>query len=145
MIHLRKPDYFKPEFETVGCLCEHNQKILLLKRNSSKNEGDKWGMPAGKVELGEKLHEAMIRELEEETTIKKDTSEITFFKSLYVRYPNYDFMFHMFHTHLKKKPAIAIQDREHTDYMWITPDKSLELEMVKDADDCIKLFYRLDA
>jgi 8-oxo-dGTP diphosphatase len=43
-------------------------KVLLGKRKNAVRSR-MWGMPGGKVEVGEKLKEAAIREVEEETGI----------------------------------------------------------------------------
>ena len=49
-------------------LVENNGKYLLGKRNK-KNYLNFWVIPGGKVEWGENLHQAGIREIKEETNI----------------------------------------------------------------------------
>ncbi|MEM4230874.1 MAG: NUDIX hydrolase, partial [Candidatus Pacearchaeota archaeon] len=53
-------------------------KILLLKRNKEKRERNKadWGNIGGKVEWGEKLKDAAIREVLEESNICLDSSKL---------------------------------------------------------------------
>ncbi|MDA7427414.1 NUDIX hydrolase [Primorskyibacter aestuariivivens] len=43
---------------------------VLLARRENRPDAGLWGFPGGKVELGETLFDAAIRELEEETTLR---------------------------------------------------------------------------
>ncbi|KAG6397253.1 hypothetical protein SASPL_143419 [Salvia splendens] len=49
----------------VGCLIEHDNKILLCKRNVQPSHG-LWTLPAGYMEIGESAAEGAIRETWEE-------------------------------------------------------------------------------
>lgn len=53
---------------TIICagLIKHNDKILLVQENKTHIE-DKWSLPAGRLEYGEKLSECVQREVFEET------------------------------------------------------------------------------
>jgi 8-oxo-dGTP diphosphatase len=44
-------------------------EVLLIQRGRSPREGE-WSIPGGKVETGEKLHEALKREVREETGLE---------------------------------------------------------------------------
>lgn len=50
----------------VGCLIEHEGKILLAKRGIEPRKGF-WNLPAGFMENGETAEEGALREVEEET------------------------------------------------------------------------------
>jgi ADP-ribose pyrophosphatase len=49
----------------VGALIVHEGKLLLVKRGVDPDKG-KWSIPGGAVELGERMREAVIREVKEE-------------------------------------------------------------------------------
>ena len=53
----------------VGAVVINNNKLLLIKRGSEPNK-DMWAIPGGIVEIGERLEDAVMRELEEETGLK---------------------------------------------------------------------------
>lgn len=53
-------------FLVAGCLIEQEGKYLLIQEKSPDIYG-LWNLPAGKVELGQTLKEAAVREAKEET------------------------------------------------------------------------------
>lgn len=59
-----KVAYQNPKM-VVGCLIEHENKILLCKRNIQPSYG-RWTLPAGYMEMGESAAEGAIRETQEE-------------------------------------------------------------------------------
>lgn len=143
MIYLNKPKNFNPKFNVVSCFMEYNKKILLLHRQNYKPGGNSWGVPAGKVDTDEKILEAIIREIQEETGLTLISSQLFYFKKIYVKYPNYDFIYHIFQTELNKKQKIVINYEEHKNFKWILPQKALEMNLIPDLDACIKLFYKI--
>lgn len=50
----------------VGALIVHKGKLILVKRGVEPAKG-KWSIPGGAVELGEKIREAVVREVKEES------------------------------------------------------------------------------
>jgi ADP-ribose pyrophosphatase YjhB (NUDIX family) len=50
----------------VGVVIRDEDKILLIQRGTGSSQGI-WSVPGGLVELGEKIHDAAIREVKEET------------------------------------------------------------------------------
>jgi 8-oxo-dGTP diphosphatase len=60
--------YKSPKLTTDGAILEDN-KILLIKRKNEPFKG-KWALPGGFIEYGEKVEDAVVREVFEETGIK---------------------------------------------------------------------------
>lgn len=143
MIYKARPREFNAKFEVVSCFVEYDGKILLLHRQDHKPQGNVWGVPAGKVDSGEKLDEALVREVKEETGLEFSLSDVVHFDSVFVTYPEYDFMYHIFHTKLSEKRNVLISEHEHKAFTWVTPDEALTFPLIKDEDLCIKLFYSL--
>ncbi|MEM4733021.1 MAG: NUDIX hydrolase [Candidatus Bathyarchaeia archaeon] len=61
-----KKEYPERPVVGVGAIIINDGKILLEKRKSPPAKG-KWSVPGGLVELGEKIEQAVIREVKEET------------------------------------------------------------------------------
>lgn len=142
MIFKKKPAGFNKRFDIVGCFVEHNGKFLLLRRNSHKSSGNKWGLPAGKMDAGESIVQAVLREMKEETDLRVPEKSVAHFDSLYVRDGNFDIEWHMFSTRLDMLPTVKINSKEHSEYCWTTPSEALQMELIHDLSESIKLFYR---
>ncbi len=50
----------------MGLLFSDSCRILIAKRNQSKRYGGLWEFPGGKIEQGESVEEALVREIKEE-------------------------------------------------------------------------------
>jgi mutator protein MutT len=70
-----KREYPEQPIPCVAAVIIHDGKVLLTKRGNEPGYG-KWGLPGGVVELGEKVEEAIIREVYEETGIKVEPLKI---------------------------------------------------------------------
>ena len=143
MIYKNPPENFNARFEVVSCFVEHEGEILLLHRQNNKTEGDKWGVPAGKKEERETESEAIAREMREETGLDLHSGLFQYFDKVYVRYPDYDFVYHMFTVKLEERPNVLINESEHKNFQWADPQRALELNLIRDEDQCIRLFYRV--
>ena len=141
MIYKNLPKKFNPIFEVVSCYIENKGNILLLLRNKDKSEGNKWGTPAGKKEVGENIVDAMAREIKEETGQKLSPTHLEYLTKVYVKYPEYHFVYHMFRAKLDGVSEIILSESEHEAYKWVSPEDALGLELVRDLDRCIKMFY----
>jgi 8-oxo-dGTP diphosphatase len=53
----------------VGAVCVHADALLLVRRGRGPAAGE-WSVPGGRVDRGEALHEAVVRETYEETGLE---------------------------------------------------------------------------
>lgn len=141
MVFTEKPADFHSRFDVVGCFVEHDGKFLILLRQDHKPQGNMWGVPAGKVEPGETIEDAIVRELAEETGHQGGVP--IFFKTVYVTYPEYDLTYHMFHVKAAQDLVVTVDPTSHKEYKWVTPDEALATQnLIHDLDSCVKLFYK---
>jgi 8-oxo-dGTP diphosphatase len=143
MIFIAKPKDFNPRLEAVGCFVQCDGEIILLHRQDHKPQGNTWGIPSGKIDEGEDAKTTMLRELKEETEIKIPENEMLLFKTIFVKYKAYDFIYHIFYTTINNKQKIKRKNDEHKDARWITPKNALQLPLIEDLDGCIKLFFNI--
>ncbi len=143
MISRTELDNFNPKFDVVSVFIEHNGEILLLLRQDHKPQGNTWSMPAGKVNKEEDLISALVREVGEETGIKIRSDLYSYNNAYQIRYPDFDYRYHIYHLIVEEKPVVALNTEENKEYIWITPREALELELIPHEDDCIKWFYKI--
>lgn len=142
MIYEEQPDDFNADIKVVSCLVEFEGKILLLHRHNDKSQGGKWGIPAGKVDREDKDKKfAIIRELKEETGLIVSEDDLVFCKTFYVVYPDKKYLYHYHNLKLKNPVNIVIENKEHQNYIWVTPQEALNMNLVMDEDYCLKDFY----
>lgn len=141
MIYHESPENFNPRFDIVSCFCEHKGELLLLHRQDNKSEGDKWGVPAGKIDPGEVPLQAMQRELKEETGLSIQPERLTYLNKVFVRYPDYDFVYYMYLIQLESRRRVKIAPKEHKDYIWTSPTHALGMKLVQDLGATIRLQY----
>ncbi|GAA0729333.1 NUDIX hydrolase [Clostridium malenominatum] len=75
----------------AGVIIKNNNRILLQLRKDNK----KWGLPGGSVEIGEKVEEAAVREVMEESGLHIEIDDLKLFgvfsgKRQHYVYPNGD-------------------------------------------------------
>ena len=119
---------------TVKGIVIYNHKVLILKRVKPSSDGlGYWELPGGGLEYGETPHEALIRELKEETNL-----DIRILKPVYtftaIR-PQYQTVGVGFLS-IPTNDYVVISD-EHTDFKFVSPDDLLEYLDEKIYNDII--------
>lgn len=141
MTFTEAPPDFKKEVDVVACFVQHDGKFVLLHRQGHKTHGNTFGLPAGKVDSGETIQQAIGREIKEETGLDIAEENIIYVSSVFVRNQGHDIHYHAFETHLPTKPEIRISPNEHKGYKWVTPDEALKMDLIHDLDECITTYF----
>ena len=145
LVFQEPPENFNPKVEVAACFMTVNEKVLFLKRLPHKSEGSKWGIPGGKVDKGETAEQAVLREVLEETSIDLAGKSLLYFGKVYIRYPEVDFLYHMYGYDFDELQAdVTINPDEHTEFRWITLAEALKLPLIRGEDECIYLVYGKD-
>ena len=137
------PEDFKPAFDVAACFINHEGKVLMLLTQDYKKSGSKWGSPAGKIKENESSEDALIREVKEETGIILEKKDLFFHKKVFARHPKEDFVYYIYGINLKEKPKVVIDINENKEFLWLSPEDSLKLDLISEEDWCIKDFYNL--
>lgn len=91
-------------------------RCLALKRSETKKlGGGTWGVPGGKVEEGETLGQAALREAGEETSVYPEAAILIHAETAG------DIEFRTFVGYVDEE-FIPTLDHEHTDYEWVLPN-----------------------
>lgn len=143
MTFTEAPPDFKKEIDLAACFVQHGGKFILLQRQANKTDGNTFGLPAGKVNAGETIFQAIKREIKEETGLDIQEGQLEHISSVFVRNAGHDIYFHGFATNLSIKPEIQLSANEHQGYMWVTPQEALTMDLIHDLDDYIKFYYRM--
>lgn len=135
------PRYPEP---VVGPIIYNDAGEVLLIKNSKWTN---WSIPGGHIEWGEKMEEALRREIEEETSLQIDKIEfITAADG--IKPPHFlkekHFIFLNFFAHLAGgEPQLS---NEMTEYVWVKPEKALkEFSMAPSIVDLLEEFIRRQA
>jgi nucleoside triphosphatase len=113
----------------VGALIVNDKDEILLVK--SYKWGDKYTVPGGHIELGEKSQAAIKREVKEEVGLDVEPVRLllvqeAIFPSEYVKHEHFIFMDYLCKT---KSSAVRPDKDEIQDYIWTSADKVLQLEL----------------
>lgn len=109
-------------------------KVLLLKKNSKR---DLWQSVTGSIELGEDPYDTALRELQEETGINKQKSDLIFddlshkfmiYSEWIDRYKESTYSNKEYIFSLKLNDEVSVKlSREHSSYKWVDLNDAIHL------------------
>jgi len=99
---------------TAGILRREN-RYLVVRRKPGTSIGEKWEFPGGKTEQGESPRDALVREWEEELSLKIRVGDLIFQGHFKNRQTDYKLQaFEVFLTSDEQEPVLT----EHSEYSW---------------------------
>ena len=128
---------YQPKLEVAGCYCEWDGKVLFLKRNPNKPQGNTWGIPGGKLEAGETPHGAVVREVFEEVGLVLNDQDLEKITHQFARYHTTDYIFHIFRHVFKECPPLILGLAEHIEARWVTIPEALQLPLMKGGPEAL--------
>ena len=109
----------KKPVDVVAALIWEKDKFLICQRPANKTRGLLWEFVGGKVEPGETLHQALMRECAEELAINVDVGKQ--FMQVVHQYPDMLIRLTLFHCTI---PSGYPQALEHVALEWIHPSQT---------------------
>ena len=103
--------------EVVAAIIIKDNKIFATQRGYGEFKGG-WEFPGGKVEAGESLENALVREIKEELDADIKVREL--FETVEYDYPNFHLSMHCFICDLISDDFVL---REHDDARWLGKDE----------------------
>lgn len=122
LLTTEKPEGFEATMNVAGIVILVDNDVLLLKRAKDKKSFPlTWNLPSGKVEVGEEVIDAAVRELYEESGIQLTTSDLTLGAQFYHyddAQPGVSIIFHVFVARRDSKPPVILSE-ESEEYTWV--------------------------
>jgi nucleoside triphosphatase len=114
---------------TVGALVVNEKSEVLIVRSSKWN--DKFTVPGGHVELGERAEDAIKREVKEETGLDVEPVKLLLVQQAiypkdYHKHQHFMFMDYVCKT---QGSEVRLDQRELQDYVWMKPEDALNLDL----------------
>ncbi len=124
--------------EVVAALIWSGDRFMICQRPSHKARGLLWEFVGGKVEPGESMEAALIRECSEELdiTVKPDS----IFTDVLHEYPDITVHLTLFNAHITDGVPKLL---EHNDIKWITPCEIPSYEFCPADDELLKLIRKM--
>lgn len=142
LVYEKNPPGFNATVQVAGIYVTVHDRLLLMQRSLHKSEPGKWGVPAGKLEVGEQPVIAAQRELFEETGIRPGPGQsFTSLGTLFIRKPNLDYVYHLFGVCLDTVPELCLCD-EHIAFMWVSREQTTSLPLMQGAKQALDLYYK---
>lgn len=114
---------------TVGALVVNPKGEILLAKSSKWN--NKFTVPGGHIELGERAEDAIRREVKEETGLDVESTELLLVQQAiypkdYNKHQHFVFLDHICRT---RDTQVRLDGRELQEYVWVKPEAALGLDM----------------
>ncbi|AWL29773.1 NUDIX domain-containing protein [Acinetobacter defluvii] len=119
-------DFYRMSSHAV--ICNAQKQILMLKANYADCA---WGLPGGGLDVGETIHEALIRECHEE--IGCDV-QVEYLSGVYFHASVNSHAF-IFKCSLLENAKIQLSD-EHSAYRWLSLDELSTVQKIR-IEDCL--------
>lgn len=116
----------RPEI-AVGAVAVHDEKILLIRRGRGPAAGE-WSVPGGRVEFGESVYEAVIRELAEETGLEATCGELVGWVERIS--DEHHFVIMDFAVHITDSSARPVAGDDAAEAEWVDLDRVTDLNLV---------------
>jgi len=96
----------------------NNCEILCMRRGPGRHDylTGKYEFPGGKIEPGEEMPQALMRELKEEMELELEIKAEDYYMTVNHIYPDFEITMHSFICRVGDKQFVR---REHTDHKWL--------------------------
>jgi nucleoside triphosphatase len=114
---------------TVGALIVNERGEVLLVR--SHKWGEKYTVPGGHIELGERAEDAIEREVKEETGLDSVAEDLLIVQQAiypkdYHKHEHYIFLDYVCRA---KSTEVKLDGRELQSYIWVQPEAAIKLDL----------------
>jgi 8-oxo-dGTP pyrophosphatase MutT (NUDIX family) len=116
-------------------------KFLVLKRNVNEIAyPGKWAIPGGKLEKGERVIDAIKREVSEETNLEIEDSLKFIGDFTFVRPDGHNVVGLVFIANAKTE-EVKIPDREFEEFRWVTKKEFYDLDFIEGMEEEVEKLF----
>lgn len=112
----------------VAVIVVNDSDILIARRPDDKHQGGKWEFPGGKVEAGESVPAALVRELDEEVALKVTEDQITALMEIPFHYPDKSVLLDVCWVQANMNDALLAHGAEGQEVRWVPFPRLAEFE-----------------
>ena len=114
---------------TVGALIVNEEGKVLIVQSSKWN--NKYTVPGGHIELGERAEEAIKREVREETGLDVEPVKLLLVQqAIYPKdYHKHEHFLFMDYICMARSSEVKLDGRELQEFVWVKPEDALGLDM----------------
>lgn len=128
---------------TVGAaIFNPKNQVLLIKTHKWK---DKYGLPGGKIEVGEKSEEALKREIKEETDLDIDNIQFVLYQDVVFSeefYKPKHFIFLNYSCRTQNRPESVVLNEEAEEFIWVALEQALEMDLNQPTYELLKTLQK---
>lgn len=119
--------------QVVAALIWDGDRFMICQRPAHKARGLLWEFVGGKVEPGETMQQALIRECREELAVTVAVGDV--FMQVLHQYPDITVQLTLFHAAIAEGTP---QKLEHADIQWITPKQIPQYDFCPADEEILK-------
>jgi 8-oxo-dGTP diphosphatase len=123
----------------IGAIIIENGRVLLIKRGQPPLMGE-WSIPGGMLELGETVHEAAIREAQEETGLTIEPGELLGVFDRVIRDEKDQVRYHyvLIDFLCRRIGGEVMAGGDADEARWFTQEEATKLSLAKDTAEVVR-------
>ncbi len=126
-----------------GLIVNKDKKFLLTKRvDKNSHNNNKWQIPGGGLEFGEKPEKTLKREIKEELGVEIKIIKLIP-KIFSENFGDYQLIFINYLCQLKNEKSTIALNEEASEYGWFTPQQAENLVCLTKVKEIIRLAYQM--
>jgi len=132
----------RPYLAVRAIISNESGDVLILKRAGTKHGNGKWCLPGGNVENGQTINEAVVREIEQETSlICKEIDFLFYLENL----PSEESELHYINLAFRCTAEGKVQlNHESSDYAWIDSISMINYKIAFSNDEMLRRYWYLN-
>jgi 8-oxo-dGTP diphosphatase len=115
-------------------------RVLILRRALDSTDGGKWCLPGGKIDYGDTVEQAAIRELQEETSLRATNLRFLFYQDSLPPAPG---SMHCLNLYLKcSAEGELVLNEESIEAAWISREEVPRFQLSFRNDDALLRYWQ---